>query len=408
MKKIFLFIVILISTNCALFAQSEAGAIWLLINPGARSCGMGETGAAIANDTYATYFNAAGLGFLKGHEISAMHTNWLPNLASDMYYDFIGGRMYIENVGTVGANITMMNLGTQTATDEQGNVLGEFDSYMLAATASYGSRLSRTTSFGINIKMIHQHLTDFLAGAEKGKGASTNFAFDVGYMKKEFLLKNLILGASISNIGPKISFIDVAQADPMPTNLKLGFNFRAIDQEYNKLSITYDMNKLLVASYPDRDIDGDGEVGQYNEDGLPFPGGEYNKDGKREHAHSEEWYTGIFTSWIDDWFLLKDSAADGIGDKDKDGDTNDGSLSKEIEKLTHNFGVEYWYSNLFAIRCGFIYDKPGKILMKDKYPVPTFGAGLRYAGMGFDFGYTYGDQGHPRANTMHFSINMKF
>ena len=37
---------------------------------------------------------------------------------------------------------------------------------------------------------------------------------------------------------------------------------------------------------------------------------------------------------------------------------------------------------------------------------PTFGAGLRFAQYGFDFGYTAGEQGHPRSNTMFFSINI--
>lgn len=408
MKKIIVILSItLIATTS--FAQSEAGAIWLLINPGARACGMGETGAAIADDAYASYFNPAGLGFQRGRELGLMHTNWLPNLASDMYYEYIGYRQFFNNIGTVGGNVTIMNLGEQTATDERGNVLGTFNSYMIAATASYGTMLSRTASVGIGIKMIHQHLTDsnFLGGREKGSGASTDFAFDVGYLKKQFLLKDLTFGATIANIGPKISFIDVSQADPMPTNLKMGLAY-SIRGEYNKVTITYDVNKLLVASYPNRDIDGDGVVGGYDEDGNEMPGGEYNKDRRREIAHSDEWYVGIFTSWIDDWLLLYDSAADGIGEEDEDGNTKDGSFKNEIEKLNHNFGIEYWYSNLFAIRVGFIYDKTGNIVMKGKYPVPTFGAGLRYAGMGFDFGYTAGDPGHPRQNTMHFSINIRF
>ncbi len=384
MNRNIVVLLIAITLSGTLFAQSEAGAIWLLINPGARADGMGEVGAAIANDVYATYYNPAGLGFLRGREATLMHTTWLPNLASDMYYDFLGYFQFIPTIGTVGGNIILMNLGEQTATDERGNVLGTFESYMIASSASYGTELSRTASVGISVKMIHQHLTNILAGREKGKGYSTNFGFDFGYLKKEFLTKNLTMGATISNIGPKISFIDVNQADPMPTNLKLGFGY-TIEGEYNKFSIAYDINKLLVASYPDRDLDNNGKIGGHGDMG------EYNSKNKREVAHTDEWYVGIFTSWIDDWLLVEN-----------------GSLKREFEKLTHNLGMEYWYSDLFAIRFGFIYDKLGKILMKDKWPVPTFGAGLRYAGMGFDFGYTAGDPGHPRQNTMLFSLNLKF
>ncbi|MBL7066560.1 MAG: PorV/PorQ family protein [Candidatus Marinimicrobia bacterium] len=407
MKKCLIILTILLIGANSLFAQSEAGAIWLLINPGARPAGMGEAGAAVADDAYASYWNPAGLGFLKGREVVLTHTNWLPNLASDIYYEFVGYRHFVSNVGTLGGNLILMNLGEQDRTDEYGNFLGTFSSYMMAITGSYGTALSRTSAIGVNVKMIYQHLTDQGAGREKGKGASTNFAFDVGYMKRQFLTRNLTFGASISNIGPKIAFIDVSQADPMPTNLKMGLNF-SFGGEYNRVTIAYDMNKLLVASYPDRDMDGDGLVGHYDENGHKNTAGDYNKDGQQETAHTDDWYLGIFTSWIDDWLLLHDSSADGIGEEDEDGDTNDGSIMKEIDKLNHNFGVEYWYSNLFAIRVGFLYDKTGKILVKDKWPVPTFGAGLRYAGLGFDFGYTAGQAGHPRQNTMIFSLNIKF
>ena len=64
-------------------------------------------------------------------------------------------------------------------------------------------------------------------------------------------------------------------------------------------------------------------------------------------------------------------------------------------------GLEYWYTDAFALRVGYIHDIDGDIL------IPTFGAGIRLLQYGFDFGYTAGDQGHPRSNTMFFSINIK-
>ena len=56
--------IFLVSTPA--YSQSEAGAIFLLIAPGARAGGMGEAQVAVANDAYASYWNPAGLGFLKG------------------------------------------------------------------------------------------------------------------------------------------------------------------------------------------------------------------------------------------------------------------------------------------------------------------------------------------------------
>ena len=84
------------------------------------------------------------------------------------------------------------------------------------------------------------------------------------------------------------------------------------------------------------------------------------------------------------------------------GNQDDFTFIDEWDTITHNVGIEYWYSSYFAIRAGYIYDKLGKLLN------PTFGAGIHYGPYGFDFGYIYGEQGHPLTNTMRFSLNMRF
>lgn len=424
------------------FAQSEAGSIFLLIAPSARAGGMGEAHTAVADDAYASYWNPAGLGFLEGTELALMHVNWLPNLADDMAYDFFAMRKSIPNIGTVGGHLIYLNLGEQTRTDEIGTELGKFSSYMFAFNLSYSTKINENSAFGINAKVSYQHLTDQGAGAEEGKGSSTDFGFDLGYMKKEFLFQNLTLGTTITNIGPKVSFIDKAQADPQPTNFTLGFNYQVLNSEYNKLSVVWDINKLLVASYPDMDWDGDGFIGGYDEDGNETTKNAfYNNDGKQETAHTDPLYLALFTSWFDDWFLGGDidmasagNLADGViggwnwvdnngngkidvdegemvesesGEYNEYGQKEVGSgdarsIKNELRQVVHNFGLEYWYSNVFAIRLGYIYDYNGKLFN------PTMGVGLRYGGYGFDFGYTFGKPGHPLENTMRFSLNWVF
>ncbi len=421
------------------FAQSEAGSIFLLIAPSARAGGMGEAHVGLADDAYASYWNPAGLGFLEGTELALMHVNWLPNLADDMSYDCFAMRKSIPNLGTVGGHLIYLNLGEQTRTDEVGTALGEFSSYMFAFNLSYSTKINEKSAFGINAKVSYQHLTDQGAGAEEGKGSSTDFGFDLGYMKKEFIFPSLTLGTTITNIGPKVSFIDPAQADPQPTNFTLGLNYQVLNSEYNKLSIVWDINKLLVASYPDMDWDGDGIIGGYDEDGNESTKNSfYNHDGKQETAHTDPLYLAIFTSWVDDWTLGGDidmatagNLADGViggwnwvdnngnGKVDVDegemiesdsgkynefgqkevGSGDARSIKNELRQIVHNVGMEYWYANVFAIRLGYIYDYNGKLFN------PTMGVGLRYGGYGFDFGYTFGEPGHPLENTMRFSLN---
>ena len=443
---------LLLFSGPLLIAQSEAGSVFLLISPGARAGGMGEAQVAVANDAYASYWNPAGLAYQEGSELAFMHVNWLPNLADDMYYEFLGFRKSFPTLGTLGGHLIYLNLGEQVRMDEYAQYQGKFTSYMMAGAISYSQKLSESSSFGLNAKLSYQHLVELGTGSEKGKGTSTDFGFDLGYMKKGWLRPNIDLGVTMTNIGPKVSFIDPDQADPQPTNLTFGIAYEIFKSEINSLRLVYDMDKLLVASYPDMDWDGDGLIGGYDSNGKSsIKNNGYNKDGKREIAHKDPLFKAIFTSWVDDWLLGGDidrapagedsdrkiggwswaGDANGNNRPDKEemintatdlgasfgdsdwgiynewgqkevGSADDRSLSNELDKLVHNFGMEYWYSTYFALRTGYYYDKTGKISN------PTFGIGLRFSNYGFDFGYTSGKPGHPLTNTMRFSMNMQF
>ncbi|MBC8191804.1 MAG: PorV/PorQ family protein, partial [FCB group bacterium] len=289
------------------FSQS---ALFLLIAPGARAGGMGEAQVALADDSYATYWNPAGLGFQSGYEVSGMHVNWLPGLVDDMYYDFLAGRAPVEGLGVFGGHIIYLNAGEQQYTDANGTSLGTFLTYFSSGAISYATMISENSSVGFNFKILYQHLTDKNVGTEKTKGTATNFGFDVGYLSKGYLGGKLDLGAMVANLGPKVIFNDKEQADPLPTNLKLGFNMRVYDSKYNRLNVVYDVNKLLVGEYASMDWDGDLKIGGYNEDGNEDPSGNYNKDGQNEIAHTDSWWKGIFTSFLDDWYLGGDRNMD--------------------------------------------------------------------------------------------------
>ena len=48
-------------------------------------------------------------------------------------------------------------------------------------------------------------------------------------------------GLNLSNLGPKITYIDAAQADPLPTNLRLGISAQVIKSEFNNLNFVVDL-----------------------------------------------------------------------------------------------------------------------------------------------------------------------
>ena len=119
-------------------------------------------------------------------------------------------------------------------------------------------------------------------------------------------------------------------------------------------------------------------------------------NGDDEYNQGEEWTEDVNGNGTFD---------NGYSSTGKDGDVEVGSadnytFSDELKELIANFGLEYWYTDNFVLRAGYIYDREGKILN------PTFGAGIKFGQYGFDFGYTAGESDHARANTMFFSISM--
>ncbi len=180
-----------------------------------------------------------------GHmEFSLMHVNWLPELASDMYYEFLSGVFQVGDYGTAGFNITYLTYGSITRTGSTPEALGTFEPFDIAMTGSFGTSLRKNLKFGLSLKVIYSRLSDQGAGSEKGKGTSTGFAADFGFLYQAS--KRLNVGLAVTNIGPKMTYIDAAQADPLPTNLALGLAYKLIQTDYAQLMVTMETNKLLV------------------------------------------------------------------------------------------------------------------------------------------------------------------
>jgi hypothetical protein len=329
-------------------ALSQAAVLFLLISPGARAAGMGEAFVALSDDATAAFWNPAGLAFQRGREVTIMHCKWLPQLVSDMSYEFIAYRQYFESLGgTLGANITFLNLGEQNRTGEGGpEVIETFQSWDLAVTLCYATQVTSNLGLGVGMRYIRSNLSPVGAGEEKGKGVGNAFAVDLAVLYKMPFLKALSFGANLSNMGPKITYVDADQADPLPTNLKIGLAYKVLDSEYNKLTLCMDTNKLLVVRHSDEPAD-------------PF-------------------YKAIFTSW------------------------SDGSFNDQMNRLISSVGMEYVYNKMIYLRAGYYYDYDGKV------QYPSFGAGLQYSSIRFDFAYVAAEQGHPLSDTMRFSLTVGF
>ncbi len=221
-------------TPSAALAGSTAGAASLQIPPDARAEGMGRFFNAVSDDAFAPWWNPAGLAFMRGWNAGLMHTKLVPDLADDVYYEYLGVSNYIEGWGGVAGTFTYLNYGTSTATDADAGTLGDFSSYEFSPSVALGTAILPTLGVGANLKLVHVSLApEKYAG--QGAGSGTSFAVDVGALYRlERPVDNLAgmgagtmtfgLGATVANLGPNISLTAGRQSDPMPRNLKVGFS----------------------------------------------------------------------------------------------------------------------------------------------------------------------------------------
>ncbi|MCH7690559.1 MAG: PorV/PorQ family protein [candidate division Zixibacteria bacterium] len=177
-------------------------------------------------------------------DFSVMYVKWLPELADDLYYINLSGVAPVAGWGTLGLGVSYISYGKFARTEGSPTVIGEFDSFDFAVSASFGAPMTRKISAGVTAKFIYSKLSDQGAGIEQGKGTSSGFAIDLGLMYH--MNSRLTLGLAVTNLGPQMTYIDAAQADDLPRNLGLGFAYELIQSEYYSFLITAEMNKLLV------------------------------------------------------------------------------------------------------------------------------------------------------------------
>ena len=342
---------------------------FLLLAPDSRAGGMGESGGGLADNSSAIFWNPAGIAFLTGSEVGFTHSNWLPQFNLDMFYDYATYRQYIESIGgSITASVTFMNFGefVQTGSDSPEEI-GKFRSFDGSLTLGYATKISQDWGLGFNFRVIHSRLAPKGAEQEQGSGTATSVSFDIATLWRPTGLElpfigdisnKFSLGMNLSNLGPKIYYMDKAQADPIPTNLRLGMAFRFLEDDVNSLTYTVDFSKLMV------EAPGDSTVKQ------------------------ADFYKAIFTSWTDQPF------------------------SEELRSIVTSMGLEYWYGGIsqdfkFALRAGFFYEDPDYGNRK----FVTFGAGIRYDTYGFDFSYITtdifkGGENHPLSQTLRFSLSI--
>jgi hypothetical protein len=345
---------------------------FLTIATDSRSGAMGDAGAASTPDLNSQHWNPAKYMFMKQRVGFALsYTPWLKNLGvNDLNLAYAAGYFKFDSKQAISLGLRYFNLGEIPLTGPNAEPLGTSKPMEYAIDAGYSRLFSEYFSGALVFRFIYSDIaagTGGLNNVEYNPGVSVAADLAVYYQhplkidKKE---AEYAFGIDISNIGTKMAYSDGDKKEFIPTNLRLGGRFSINLDDYNKISIIADLNKLLVPTPP-----------------IISDSGNYIIAGENDTVGTIQ---GIVQSFYD----------------------APGGFKEEMHEIAYSIGCEYWYRNQFAIRAGYYNENETKGDRK----FFTAGVGLRLNVFSLDFSYlipTIGSRS-PLANTMRFTIGFVF
>ncbi len=201
----------ILSNSLSSFAGNEdrtgqAGASELLINPWARSAGLGGANSASAVGLEATYLNVAGIAHTKKTEFAFSHSYYLKG--TDISINSFGLTQKVGESGVIGLGIMSMNFGdimiTTPELPEGG--IGTFSPRMMNIGVSYAKAFSASIFGGINVKIISEGISNASA---QGVALDAGIQYITGLGKNKAGKKhtdNFRFGIALKNVGPPISY----------------------------------------------------------------------------------------------------------------------------------------------------------------------------------------------------------
>ena len=285
----------------------------LKIGADARAGGMGDVGVATDPDVNSQAWNVAKYPFcISRAGLAVNYTPWLRKIVNDIDLGYMAGYMRLGDYTALSSSLRYFSLGEVDAGDNL-----TVKPYELAFDVGVSRMLSENLSAGIALRYIYSDLSGHYSDDVKPGNA---FAADIGLYWNKYVIMGsrecqLALGMNISNVGSKVKYGD-ENSYFLPTNLRIGASYLVPINEYNKFSISLDLNKLLVPTMPRQ------------------------KDDESDEAYQErlqkDYYdmspiTGIFKSF---------------------GDAPDG-FSEELKEIQWSIGAEYIYNDKFILRAGY-------------------------------------------------------
>ena len=366
------------------------GMPFLLVAPEARGAAMGDMGVATSVDVYSQNWNSSKYAFSEAKQgFGVSYTPYLTKIVNDISLGYLTYFNRINERSAFAASFKYFGLGEIELVQDENSEPLLVKPNELAIDASYALKLSEQFAMSVAMRYVRSDLK--IAAVDANAQAASTFGVDIsGYYQSEETAYNSFngrtrLGFAIQNIGPKFKYDEGGQENFQPTNLRLGAGFDFIFDDFNKISVTGEVAKLLVPTppvygteYEYTDNNGNGEYDPEEDDLGAVVQNDVIIDGKDPNVG---FFQGMFQSFGD----------------------APGGFSEEMKEWTWALGAEYVYNNAFALRLGYFHES------EDKGARQFFaiGAGFKYNIIGIDLSYLFSASNvqNPLENTLRFSLS---
>jgi hypothetical protein len=197
------------------------GALFLLFPVGAESMSLGRVMTA-STSAESAFWNPAGLAGLDRSELGIMRGDPLAGVSTALSWSV--GR---QPLGVLGLSYHLLDGGEQNLVDDQQNVRGTISIRSHVGVVSAATRLLGWPDVGLNMKVVRLDLACREQCDDAGV-QSSGWAGDVGFQAQPLTNIPLRFGTMLAHFGPRFQVVNSAQADPLPTRIRISAAFEVL------------------------------------------------------------------------------------------------------------------------------------------------------------------------------------
>ena len=200
------------------------GALFLLLPVGAEGVSLGRAMTA-ATTPEAAFWNPAGLARLSKSEFLIM-TNARGNPLAGVS-TAVSLLTVRPPLGVLGLSYHLLDGGEQSLVDDQQNVRGMISIRSQVGIVSMATPLARWLDVGLNMKVVRFDL-NCRGQCDDAGVQSSGWSGDVGFQSEPLPGVPLRIGAMVAHFGPRFQVVNAAQADPLPTRVRLSAAYEVL------------------------------------------------------------------------------------------------------------------------------------------------------------------------------------